>query len=146
MQGGEKITREQIQRGRAPLAMCCIPFLILLQVEITPSRTRSCRPWQKSEFLTWKWGIWARAGFGAARCGMGANGPALSRLDTAPWGWCTWMLTPTPATGPWGRRSTTGPRSGAAWTKGCWTAAAWFRSASAAPPTPPTLTNTAGSR
>lgn len=29
-------------------------FSVLLQVEITPSPTPSCRPWHRSKFLTWR--------------------------------------------------------------------------------------------
>lgn len=96
-------------------------------------------PWEGSRFAV------HGAGRGIVH-GMGTNVAALSGLGTVPWDWCTWMLTPTPETEPWGRRSTTGPRSGAAWRKGCWTAAAWSRSASEAPPMTPILTSTARTR
>ncbi|KAG7271022.1 hypothetical protein CRUP_015230 [Coryphaenoides rupestris] len=56
------------------------------------------------------------------------------------------MPMPTPATWCWGRRSATGPPSGAAWRRGCWTARGWSKLACGERATRLTPTSGAGHR
>lgn len=105
---------------------------VCLQGGTTPSPTRSCRPWLRGEENTPGWKF-------------GGSKPVFSS-DTARWGWSTSTPTPTPATSCWGRRSHTGPHSGAAWRRGSWTGSGWCRSACGAAATRQTRTRGAGPR